>query len=72
MIERRGLTLVGLTVTNLEHDRSVQLMLPLDRRSYDALDSVVDEVRNRFGTTAITRAVLLGRDTGLSMPMLPD
>jgi DNA polymerase-4 len=72
MIERRGLTLVGLTVTNLEHDRSVQLMLPLDRRSYDVLDSVVDEVRNRFGTTAITRAVLLGRDTGLSMPMLPD
>jgi DNA polymerase-4 len=72
MIERRGLTLVGITVTNLEHDRSVQLMLPLDRRSYDALDSVVDEVRNRFGTTAITRAVLLGRDTGLSMPMLPD
>jgi DNA polymerase-4 len=72
MIERRGLTLVGITVTNLEHDRSVQLMLPLDRRSYDVLDSVVDEVRNRFGTTAITRAVLLGRDTGLSMPMLPD
>jgi DNA polymerase-4 len=72
MIERRGLTLVGVTVTNLEHDRTVQLMLPLDRRSYDALDAVVDEVRNRFGTTAITRAVLLGRDTGLSMPMLPD
>jgi DNA polymerase-4 len=72
MIERRGLTLVGVTVTNLEHDRAVQLMLPLDHRSNDALDSVLDEVRNRFGATAITRAVLLGRQPGLSIPQLPD
>jgi DNA polymerase-4 len=71
-IERRGLTLVGVSVTNLEDDRAVQLMLPLDRRSSEALDSVLDEVRNRFGATAITRAVLLGRDPGLTMPQLPD
>jgi DNA polymerase-4 len=71
-IERRGLTLVGVSVTNLEHDRAVQLMLPLDRRSYDALDAVVDDVRERFGANAITRAVLLGRDAGMTMPMLPD
>jgi DNA polymerase IV len=71
-IERRGLTLVGVAVTNLEHDRAVQLMLPLDRRSYDALDAVVDDVRERFGANAITRAVLLGRDAGMTMPMLPD
>jgi DNA polymerase-4 len=71
-IERRGLTLVGVAVTNLEHDRAVQLMLPLDRRSYDALDAVVDDVRKRFGANAITRAVLLGRDAGMTMPMLPD
>jgi DNA polymerase IV len=29
-------------------------------------------VRVRFGPNAITRAVLLGRDQGLTMPLLPD
>jgi hypothetical protein len=29
-------------------------------------------VRARFGPKAITRAVLLGRDEGLSPPLLPD
>jgi DNA polymerase IV len=72
MIERRGLTLVGVAVGNLEDARAVQLTLPFDRRSSDALDAALDEVRERFGATAITRAVLLGRDRGLSMPLLPD
>jgi DNA polymerase-4 len=71
-IERRGLTLIGVTVANLEDDRAVQLMLPLDRRSSDALDAVLDHVRDRFGAKAITRAVLLGRDLRPSMPQLPD
>jgi DNA polymerase-4 len=72
MIERRGLTLVGVAVANLEDARAVQLMLPFDGRRSDALDAALDEVRARFGPTAITRAVLLGRDGGLSMPLLPD
>jgi DNA polymerase-4 len=72
MIERRGLTLVGVAVANLEDARAVQLMLPFDGRRSDALDAALDEVRARFGPTAITRAVLLGRDRGLSMPLLPD
>jgi DNA polymerase-4 len=72
MIERRGLTLVGVAVGNLEDARAVQLALPFDRRSSDALDAALDEVRERFGATAITRAVLLGRDRGLRMPLLPD
>ena len=71
MIERQGLTLVGVTVGNLENDSAVQLTLPLDRHS-DALDAALDEVRDRFGSTAITRAVLLGRGEGLSVPLLPD
>ncbi len=71
-IERRGLTLVGLAVANLEDDRAVQLALPFDRRSDAALDAALDEVRDRFGSTAVTRAVLLGRDQGLTMPLLPD
>ncbi len=37
-----------------------------------ALDAVLDDVRKRFGYDAITRAVLLGRDPGLSVPLLPD
>ena len=71
-IERQGLTLVGVAVGNLENDGAVQLTLPFDRHSGDALDAALDEVRNRFGPGAITRAVLLGRDQGLSVPLLPD
>jgi DNA polymerase-4 len=64
VIERQGLTLVGIAISNLENDGAVQLMLPLDRYSGDALDAALDEVRVRFGWNAITRAVLLGRDQG--------
>jgi DNA polymerase-4 len=71
-IERRGLTLVGVAVANLENADAVQLLLPFDRRDEQALDAALDEVRERFGSTAITRAVLLGRDGGIAMPLLPD
>jgi DNA polymerase-4 len=71
MIEREGLTLVGVAVGNLDDSGAVQLTLPLDRHSV-ALDDVLDDVRTRFGSAAVTRAVLLGRDQGLSVPMLPD
>jgi DNA polymerase-4 len=70
IIERQGLTLVGIALGNLEDAGAVQLVLPFDRRR--ALDATVDSVRDRFGTTAITRAVLLGRDQGLAVPLLPD
>jgi DNA polymerase IV len=73
MIERQGITLVGVAVANLDDEGAVQLTLPLfDPYDGEALDAVVDEVRRRFGATAITRAVLLGRDEGWTMPMLPD
>jgi DNA polymerase-4 len=71
MIERRGLTLVGVAVGNLDTDGG-QLALPLERRSQSALDAALDEVRDRFGSAAITRAALLGRDPGITMPLLPD
>jgi DNA polymerase IV len=71
-IERQGLTLVGVTVANLENATAVQLVLPFDRRSRYALDAALDEIRDRFGANAVTRAVLLGRDEGLSVPLLPD
>jgi DNA polymerase-4 len=72
VIEREGLTLVGVAVANLDDDRAVQLALPFDSFSGDALDAALDEVRARFGVNAVTRAVLLGRDLGLTVPLLPD
>jgi DNA polymerase-4 len=72
MIERQGITLVGVAVTNLEDGRVAQLALPIDRHSTVALDEALDEVRTRFGASAITRAVLLGRRPGLTPPLLAD
>jgi DNA polymerase-4 len=72
LIERRGITLIGVAVGNLDDDGAVQLALPFDRAAGGGLDAALDEVRDRFGTAAVTRAVLLGRDPGLSVPLLPD
>ena len=72
LIERRGLTLVGIAVAGLDTDDAVQLELPLDCLRGNELDTALDAVRERFGAAAITRGVLLGRDPGLTMPMLPD
>jgi DNA polymerase-4 len=47
-------------------------MLALDRYSGNALDAALDEIRRRYGSSAVTRAVLLGRDSGLVVPLLPD
>jgi DNA polymerase-4 len=72
MIEAQGCTLVGLSLSNLQDNAAIQLALPTDRQRAHALDAVLDEVRRRYGSDAITRAVLLGRDQGITMPMLPD
>jgi DNA polymerase-4 len=72
MIERQGLTLVGVSLGNLDDDGAIQLALPFDRPRASALDAALDHVRDRFGSGAVTRAVLLGRDQGPSVPLLPD
>jgi len=72
LIERRGLTLVGVAVSNLDDRGDIQLTLPFDHHRDGVLDAAHDEVRRRFGPAAVTRAVLLGRDQGLSVPLLPD
>ncbi|MEA2828163.1 MAG: polymerase [Actinomycetota bacterium] len=72
LIERQGITLVGLAVTNLDRADAVQLALPFDGFDAAALDAALDEVRERFGTKAVSRAVLLGRAEDFTVPILPD
>ncbi|MFD1811148.1 DNA polymerase IV [Rhodococcus gannanensis] len=96
LILDRGLTLVGVALTNLDREGAEQLALPLDLGGEDrvtgggppdantvrsvpaaardavALDAALDSVRDRFGSVAVTRAAMLGRDRGVSVPILPD
>ncbi len=53
MLQRRGVTLLGITVANLSDE--AQLELPLDPRIDPALDLAIDEIRKRFGNEAIRR-----------------
>ena len=71
-IEREGVTLLGLSLTNLEDADAVQLVLPLHETKAAKLDAAVDGVRDRFGGASITRGVLVGKDPGIAMPHLPD
>jgi DNA polymerase-4 len=72
LIEANGLTLIGIAVANLDDDDALQLTLPFDELHGTALDAALDAVRDRFGISALQRAVLLHRDPGQAMPMLPD
>ena len=72
LIHSQGLTLVGVSLTNLSNDDAIQLALPFDRHQLEALDAALDSLRDRFGTAAITRAVHLGRSQGIEVPRLPD
>ncbi|HEX6444603.1 MAG TPA: DNA polymerase IV [Streptosporangiales bacterium] len=72
LIESRGITLVGFALGNLSDDDAIQLVLPFRRRAEDDIDTAFDEIRRRFGHAALTRAVLLGRDQGPTVPLLPD
>lgn len=79
LLRERGCTLIGLSLTNLSSHGAVQLALPFDESSgrlevnHDAeLDLAIDDLKNRFGKSAITRGRLVGRDHGADAPMLPD
>ena len=74
LIAERGLTLVGFAVCNIDRDGAQQLSLPFGEAVDDSLtiDLAIDRVRGRYGNAALTRGVLVGRDPGLEMPMLPD
>jgi DNA polymerase IV len=74
LIAERGVTLIGFAVSNIDRDGAQQLELPLDGHGPDLidLDAAMDQVRRRYGNSAVTRGVLVGRDPGLEMPHLPD
>ncbi len=72
LVEARGITRIGISLSGLADDGAVQLALPLHAHDEDALDAAVDGVRDRFGAVAITRAVSLGRAPGIAAPRLPD
>lgn len=72
LIEANGITLVGVSLANLGEGRAIQLALSLGRTSRYGLDAALDEIRDRFGSSAVTRAVLVGRDPGIAVPLLPD
>ncbi|MEV5297561.1 DNA polymerase IV [Amycolatopsis methanolica] len=72
MIREQGITLIGLALSNLDDDTPLQLELPFGEHQPDALDAALDRVRDRYGSKAVTRAMLLGRDDGPTVPLLPD
>jgi DNA polymerase-4 len=72
LIEGRGITLLGITVSNLDDDAEVQLQLPFDKQSTNVLDTTIDAIKEKFGKEALGRTTLVGRRPDLEMPMLPD
>jgi DNA polymerase IV len=84
LIAERGITLVGIAVGGLDDEVGVHLVLPFaERRAAthrpepdpareSALDTVLDGVRDRFGSAAVTRGVLLRHGQGMEVPLLPD
>ncbi|MGO9507580.1 MAG: DNA polymerase IV [Mycobacterium sp.] len=76
-IAERGLTLVGFTVSGIDRSGAQQLMLPFTEPgrkplTTDAIDTAIDQIRRRYGNSAVTPAVLVGQARGLEVPHLPD
>lgn len=72
LVEERGITLIGVAVSNLHDDSAIQLALPFDVRAEPVLDASLDAVRDRFGSSAIGRAAMVGRRRHLAAPVLAD
>jgi DNA polymerase-4 len=71
-IAERGITLIGISLSQLGRTDSFQPELPIDWDDGAPLDTVLDAVRDRFGAASVARATQLGRDPGWSTPVLPE
>jgi DNA polymerase-4 len=71
-IAERGITLIGISLTQLRRTDDLQPELPIDWGDGARLDAVLDAVHERFGATSVARANQLGRDPGWSTPLLPE
>ncbi|GGI48260.1 DNA polymerase-4 [Agromyces flavus] len=72
LISERGITLIGISFSKLDRGDSVQPELPIDWDEGARLDAVLDAVHDRFGAASVARAAQLGRDPGVSAPVLPE
>lgn len=72
LVRERGITLLGVSLESLDSDDAVQLGLDFDGSDKTALDAAIDDVKERFGADAITRASLVEDGSGASVPTLPD
>ena len=70
---RKGCTLIGITYSGLGRPDAIQLALrfPEDGRATDVLDRMVDDIRGRWGTTAVARASLMDHTDGVSTLLRP-
>jgi DNA polymerase-4 len=71
-IADRGITLIGVSLSQLRRADDLQPELPIDWGEGVRLDTVLDAVREKFGAASVARAAHLGRDPGLSTPLLPE
>ncbi len=72
LVREKGLTLLGISVGNLDGSPDRQLELPFPGHSLGELDGTLDEIQDRFGSALVTRGTLIGRDPGMAVPLLPD
>lgn len=71
-IAERGITLLGVSLSQLGRAGDAPPELPMDWDDGTRLDTVLDAVRDRFGSASVARAAQLGRDPGWSTPLLPE
>jgi DNA polymerase-4 len=69
-IHERGITLIGIGLSNLE--QGDQLELPIGGQRRVDVDAAVDAVRQRFGGAAIERGAAVGKDEGFVAPKVED
>jgi len=78
-ISARGITLIGVSFSQLVPATAIQPQLPLEWPDASAgsvpdasLDTALDAVRDKFGAASVTRAALMGNDRGWAAPRLPE